>query len=187
MEIRFEIDGFKGWNDFQPVINAIDPGRKYIEQALRTTNVRMSDWLKTRLVSRLARVMKMKQAPLRARFKRLRIDGGGSDKGVWCGLDGIPFSHLKPYVFDKGVKTGDGGHYVQGAFIRRPRRGGGERVFKRLYEKNSREHHGYPIEEVKLDIYAKALPLMDDLLNGSEFEYEYMRRLERDLAFWATK
>lgn len=187
MEFEIRVDGFTGWEEFQPILQALDPGRRYIDKAIGSTNVRMSEWVMTRIVSRLARKLKIRQATLRGRLRKAGIHGDITNMKIWAGLDGVPFTDLKPLKYKRGVRTGDGGYYVEGAFIRPSRKTGRTRVYKRKYQQNFPEHHGYPIVDVKLEISNEAAEIMETIIRSNEFEEQYMNRLARNLGYWADK
>ncbi|WKE49043.1 hypothetical protein [Gluconobacter oxydans] len=141
----------------------------------------------TRIVQRLARKLKIRQATLRGRLKKAGIHGDITNMKIWAGLDGVPFSNLKPREYQRGVRTGDGGHYVEGAFITPSRKTGRLRVYKRKYQQNFPEHHGYPIVDVKLEISDEATKIMETIIRSSEFEEQYMKRLAHNLDRVAEK
>lgn len=187
MEFEIRVDGFTGWEEFQPILQAVDPGRRYIDKAIGSTNVRMSEWVMTRIVQRLARKLKIRQATLRSRLRKAGIHGDITNMKIWVGLDGVPFTNLKPMEYQRGIRTGDGGHYVEGAFIPKSKKNGRLRVYKRKYQQNFPEHHGYPIVDVKLEISNEANEIMEMIIRSSEFQEQYMKRLAHNLDYWAKK
>ncbi|GAB6853012.1 hypothetical protein [Asaia astilbis] len=181
MDLEIKIDGFKGWGDFLPIIDAIDPGGKYIERAVGSTNLRMSQWVVTRSLRGLSALLKIRQSIIRRRLKRFRIHGDISGAKVWYGLDGVPFTDLKPRKGAKGVITGDGAYYEEGAFTTTSRRTGRLRVLKR------KGKNRYPVDDVNVDIDQRALAFIGrHVLQTNEFENRYIERLEQELK-WRTR
>lgn len=187
MDFEIRVDGFTGWEEFQPILHALDPGKRYIDKAIGRTNLRMSEWVMTRIVSQLARKLKIRQATLRGRLRKAGIHGDITNMKIWAGLDGVPFTNLKPMKYKSGVRTGDGGYYVEGAFITQARKTGRLRVYKRKYQQNFPEHHGYPIVDVMLEISNEATTIMEKIIRSNEFEERYMKRLAHDLGYLADK
>lgn len=181
MELEIKVDDFKGWEEFLPIINAIDPGGKYIERAVGSTNQRMSQWVVTRSLRGLSALLKIRQSVIRRRLMRFRLHGDIAGAKVWYGLDGVPFTDLKPRKDAKGVITGDGGYYEEGAFTTTSRRSGRLRVLKR------KAKNRYPVDDVNVDIDERALRFIErQVLQTNEFESKYIERLEQELK-WRTR
>lgn len=180
MTLRIDLDGFSGWEEFLPVIRAIDPGGAYIQNAVGSTNTRMAQWAVTRSLPGLSELLKIRRDVLRRRLKRFHIQGEILGSKVWYGLDGVPFTDLKPVQYTGGVRTGDGGYYAADAFITASKRSGRMRVLKR--QSRARD----PVDDVNVDIYERAVKYIDRrIVQTRDFEERYMKRLEAELK-WRT-
>lgn len=176
MTLSIDLDGFSGWEEFLPVIRAIDPGGAYIQKAVGSTNTSMSQWVVTRSLRGLSELLKIRQSIIRRRLKRFHIQGEILGAKVWYGLDGVPFTDLSPKKIEGGVRTGDGGYYEADAFITTSRRSGRMRVLKRQGRAR------YPVDDVNVDIYERSVKYIDRrIIQTREFEEKYMERLTRNL------
>ncbi|WP_342627568.1 hypothetical protein AAC691_15550 [Nguyenibacter vanlangensis] len=179
--LNVNLDQFESWEEFMPIVRALDPGGDYIGKAVGSTNQRMAQWMLTRSVRGLSARLGIPQKVLRRRLKRFRVQGYIHGAKVWYGLDAIPFTDLRPVEDRGGVVTRDGGYYERGAFVTASRKTGRMRVLKR----QGRER--LPVEDVEANIYQQAMDFIADHIMGTpEFEAQYMRVLERELK-WRTR
>ncbi|HZZ03050.1 hypothetical protein, partial [Paraburkholderia sp.] len=161
-------------------LNATD---EQARKALNSTMRRMAAWVKTRSLRGLSDKLKIQQKILRTRVRTFRFQGGLSDAAhygamkVWYGLNGVPWSKLKPRATSNGVYAAGGRHDAH-AFIAnlygRPqvlKREGGARV---------------PLVVVKEDIHDASVTYIEDfIIVGFEFENQFMKTFERELK-WRT-
>ncbi|HHA2674751.1 TPA: hypothetical protein ACOECQ_000818 [Stenotrophomonas maltophilia] len=152
-----------------------------VEAAMRSTYGKLGRWARTQAVRGLSSKLGMQQKILRRRVRHFRLQNGVSTHGgakVWFGMKPIRMSDLRPRRDGKGVRA-DGGHYVEGAFIRTIN--GKRKVFKR--DGASR----LPVREVTIDVSDPVQVYIEDHLIGSpEFEHQFFKFFEHELK-WRTR
>lgn len=169
--IHFHIDE-RGLRDVADEIGATDKQVRYaLNRALRRTEASLRKLSSKGLTKELQ--LRTAQA-LRKRLKtiKLRTAAGGSELGLWYGLNPLPVSSFKGRPKDDPAGAFMGDYFFEGGFVARSSFKGRNTIFKRQGKKR------LPIAEQTIAIQDQAIVYIEDeiFVQTEDIFWQHFRR-----------